>query len=123
LGDLVAVAERALKALGQISHRFLIQANSALGIAPKDSPRLQSFVSVACTLRSFRRSVGRGPLRTLPANAGTRARLVGAPNYAPSLRSVAGLLLALALQSASEDPSLLPCPNSGKRVRVSNGFA
>ncbi len=30
LGDLVAVAERALKALGQISHRFLIQASSAL---------------------------------------------------------------------------------------------
>ena len=29
--DLVAVAERALKALGQISYRFLIQANSALG--------------------------------------------------------------------------------------------
>ena len=29
--DLVAVAERALKALGQISHRYLIQANSALG--------------------------------------------------------------------------------------------
>src|SRR6266481_8649027 len=31
------------------------------------------------------------------------ARLVGAPNGAPSLRSVAGLLLALALQSACED--------------------
>ena len=29
--DLVAVAERALKALGQISYGFLIQANSALG--------------------------------------------------------------------------------------------
>src|SRR6267154_3477281 len=36
---------------------------------------------------------------TLPAIAGTRARLVGAPNCAPSLRSVAGLLLAPALQS------------------------
>ncbi len=31
LGDLIAVAERALKALGQISHRFLIQVSSALG--------------------------------------------------------------------------------------------
>src|SRR5882762_5795957 len=31
------------------------------------------------------------------------ARLVGAPNCTPSLRSVAGLLLALALQSACED--------------------
>ena len=31
------------------------------------------------------------------------ARLVGAPNSAPSLRSVAGLLLALALESAYED--------------------
>jgi hypothetical protein len=31
--------------------------------------------------------------------------LVGAPNCAPSLRSVAGLLLALALESAYEDPS------------------
>jgi hypothetical protein len=29
--------------------------------------------------------------------------LVGAPNNAPSLRSVAGLLLALALESACED--------------------
>ena len=36
------------------------------------------------------------------------ARLVGAPNDAPSLRSVAGLLLALALQSAYEDTSPLP---------------
>jgi len=38
--------------------------------------------------------------------------LVGAPNNAPSLRSVAGLLLALALQSAYEDtlpPSLSEC--------------
>src|SRR6266404_5917162 len=34
---------------------------------------------------------------------GRYARLVGAPNCAPSLRSVAGLLLALALQSAYED--------------------
>jgi len=39
---------------------------------------------------------GGGPLRRY-------ARLVGAPNYAPSLRSVAGLLLALALESACED--------------------
>jgi hypothetical protein len=31
-------------------------------------------------------------------------RLVGAPNYAPSLRSVAGLLLALVLGSRYEDP-------------------
>ncbi|HEX9084829.1 MAG TPA: hypothetical protein VF836_08835, partial [Gemmatimonadaceae bacterium] len=31
------------------------------------------------------------------------ARLVGAPNSAPSLRSVAGLLLALALESGYED--------------------
>ena len=36
------------------------------------------------------------------------ARLVGAPNYAPSLRSVAGLLLALALQSRYEDTAPLP---------------
>ncbi len=36
------------------------------------------------------------------------ARLVGAPNCAPSLRSVAGLLLALALQSAYEDTLPLP---------------
>jgi hypothetical protein len=36
------------------------------------------------------------------------ARLVGAPNCAPSLRSVAGLLLALALGSAYEDLLLLP---------------
>ena len=43
------------------------------------------------------------PLRTLPADAGTRARLVGAPNNARSLRSLAGLLLALALESAYED--------------------
>ena len=43
------------------------------------------------------RGVGEGyPLRRY-------ARLVGAPNYAPSLRSVAGLLLALALESACED--------------------
>src|SRR5436189_6479693 len=36
------------------------------------------------------------------------ARLVGAPNYAPSLRSVAGLLHALTLQSAFGDtPPLL----------------
>ena len=36
------------------------------------------------------------------------ARLVGAPNCAPSLRSVAGLLLALALESGYEDtPRLL----------------
>src|SRR6266478_7155790 len=34
---------------------------------------------------------------------GRYARLVGAPNCAPSLRSVAGLLLALALESACED--------------------
>ena len=31
VSDLVAVAERALKALGQISNRFLIQVSSALG--------------------------------------------------------------------------------------------
>ena len=35
---------------------------------------------------------------------GRYARLVGAPNYAPSLRSVAGLLLALALQSGLRGP-------------------
>jgi hypothetical protein len=39
---------------------------------------------------------------------GRYARLVGAPNCAPSLRSVAGLLLALALESAYED--ILPLP-------------
>jgi len=43
-----------------------------------------------------------GPLRGY-------ARLVGAPNCAPSLCSVAGLLLALALESRYEDPlALLP---------------
>jgi hypothetical protein len=31
VGDLVAVAERALNALGQISHRFLVQASSGSG--------------------------------------------------------------------------------------------
>jgi hypothetical protein len=36
------------------------------------------------------------------------ARLVGAPNCAPSLCSVAGLLLALALKSRYEDPLQLP---------------
>jgi hypothetical protein len=36
---------------------------------------------------------------------GGYARLVGAPHYAPSLRSVAGLLLALALQSRLREPS------------------
>src|SRR5450756_1502585 len=50
---------------------------------------------------SARRSVGGGPLRGY-------ARLVGAPNCAPSLRSVAGLLLALALESRYEDPLRLP---------------
>ena len=35
---------------------------------------------------------------------GGYARLVGAPNYAPSLRSVAGLLLALALESRLREP-------------------
>src|SRR5258706_2587865 len=40
---------------------------------------------------------------------GRYARLVGAPNCAPSLRSVAGLLLALALQGGYEDAlTLLP---------------
>jgi hypothetical protein len=34
--------------------------------------------------------------------------LVGAPNYAPSLRSVAGLLLALVLKSRYGDPLRLP---------------
>ena len=43
------------------------------------------------------RGVGEGyPLRGY-------TRLVGAPNYAPSLRSVAGLLLALGLGSRYED--------------------
>ena len=35
---------------------------------------------------------------------GGYARLVGAPHYAPSLRSVAGLLLALALESRLREP-------------------
>jgi hypothetical protein len=43
----------------------------------------------------------RGPLRGY-------TRLVGAPNYAPSLCSVAGLLLALVLKSRYEDPSDSP---------------
>ena len=53
---------------------------------------------VAQFVRSVPVSRARGPLRRY-------ARLVGAPNCAPSLRSVAGLLLALALQSGYEDPS------------------
>src|SRR6266852_460977 len=51
--------------------------------------------------RHSRRYVGGGPLRRY-------ARLVGAPNSAPSLRSVAGLLLALALESAYEDTLTSP---------------
>jgi hypothetical protein len=45
---------------------------------------------------------------------GRYARLVGAPNYAPSLRSVAGLLLALALQSGlrGPHPTSLENPNA-----------
>src|SRR5450759_5138587 len=57
---------------------------------------------------SARRSVGGGPLRGY-------ARLVGAPNCAPSLRSVAGLLLALALESRYEDPLRLPSTLSLER--------
>jgi hypothetical protein len=52
----------------------------------------------------------RGPLRRY-------ARLVGAPNCAPSLCSVAGLLLALALQSAYEDPS----PSSPTKIQECSG--
>src|SRR5258705_8955647 len=52
------------------------------------------------------RLVGEGyPLRRY-------ARLVGAPNSAPSLCSVAGLLLALALESAYEDTPRLLEPRS-----------
>ena len=43
------------------------------------------------------------------------ARLVGAPNYSPSLRSVAGLLLALALESAYEDTLRLLYRSSSAR--------
>ena len=50
-----------------------------------------------------------GPLRRY-------ARLVGAPNCAPSLRSVAGLLLALALRSAYED-TLASCTASQLHAR------
>ncbi|HMG00315.1 MAG TPA: hypothetical protein VK560_03640, partial [Gemmatimonadaceae bacterium] len=51
----------------------------------------------AQVLLSTSRGVGEGyPLRRY-------ARLVGAPNCAPSLCSVAGLLLALALKSRFED--------------------
>ena len=49
------------------------------------------------------------------------ARLVGAPNYAPSLCSVAGLLLALALQSGLRGPTASPAqvfPIHGAVVRV-----
>src|SRR6266404_4016348 len=51
---------------------------------------------------------------------GRYARLVGAPNCAPSLRSVAGLLLALALESAYEDtpPAF---PNGSDCARISPG--
>ena len=72
---------------------------------------------------------------------GGYARLVGAPNCAPSLRSVAGLLLALALQSRLRAPPptslemlnarriLLAPPRSGpsaarhRRVCTGNGSA
>jgi len=63
--------------------------------------------------RLHRRCVGGGPLRRY-------ARLVGAPNYAPSLRSVAGLLHALALQAPQEDLLRLPTESvadSGSRSR------
>ena len=57
---------------------------------------------------------------------GGYTRLVGAPNYAPSLRSVAGLLLALVLESRYEDtPPSLPrrlvtapalAPNTARQI-------
>ena len=59
--------------------------------------RRYALISVA-QLRFLRGGRGEGVL------VGRYARLVGAPNCAPSLCSVAGLLLALALQSAYEDP-------------------
>jgi hypothetical protein len=53
---------------------------------------------------------------------GRYARLVGAPNYAPSLCSVAGLLLALALQSGLRGPpppSLMAQREAGHHCRAS----
>src|SRR5580765_3539335 len=47
--------------------------------------------------------IGAGQSAGIPF--GGYARLVGAPNCAPSLCSVAGLLLALALQSRLREPS------------------
>ena len=65
---------------------------------------------ISSRVLDLRRSVGRGyPLRRY-------ARLVGAPNYAPSLRSVAGLLHALALQSACEDTRTLLPTDVGTRA-------
>ena len=54
---------------------------------------------------------GGGPLRRY-------ARLVGAPNSAPSLCSVAGLLLAVALQSGYADPLRLPSKFDSKLALV-----
>src|SRR5207248_7241210 len=44
------------------------------------------------------------------------ARLVGAPNCAPSLCSVAGLLHALALKAARRTPARLPSRNRMRRA-------
>ena len=66
-------------------------------VLPRSSSSLLLFSSLGPS-----RGVGEGcPLRRY-------ARFVGAPNSAPSLRSVAGLLLALALGSAYEDTPRLP---------------
>ncbi len=76
------------------------KAGSKLNLVRWISPRniKENLGAVAALVRDLGAGqLGRGPLRRY-------ARLVGAPNCAPSLRSVAGLLLALALKSAYEDP-------------------
>src|SRR5450759_4971980 len=88
--------------------------------------------------RRDRRSLSRSAKGIL---FGGYARLVEAPNYAPSLRSVAGLLLALALESRLRGPpppslivqrgpnpreraersSAAPCPRGTKRPPTRHG--
>ena len=74
---------RRLNGLGQANHVLRrVRSSACVWPAPE---------------RHRRRCGGRGPLRRY-------ARLVGAPSCAPSLCSVAGLLLALALESDYVDP-------------------
>jgi hypothetical protein len=67
------------------------------------SPQFYDFLAVRALFDALRRHlctwVGEGAL------FGPHTRLVGAPNYAPSLRSVAGLLLALVCSGPTRTPS------------------